>query len=282
MIEAEKANYAIRWRCVLLGVPRSTFYYWKDKAETATEARRRVLAVKVQRVRAHLDDVLASEEHTSRSVRDQLKRERARLEAAEDQCVELNGDPDWPAEKLTERVRDLRLKKAAIDEQLEASEATEARQTTETLLDFLADPRSVYRSACDADRKLLNQICFTALYLERDQHGIKTARAEHAATAAPLLKQIRSQRTRNGAAPEDNTVHENGFHKPMGSDKEPCVHEGGLEPPRPRAQEPKSCASASSATRARSGRAAAPGSLARCSTLPRKAATSVSHACSVP
>ena len=187
-------------------------------------------------VRSHLDEVLASEAHTSRAVRDQLKRERARLEAAEGQCVELIGDPDWPAAKLTERIRDLRVKKAAIDEQLEAAdttETTEARQTIETLLDFLADPRSVYRSARDADRKLLNQICFTALYLDRGQHGLQTTRAEHAATAAPLLKQIESQRTRNGVVPEDNAAHENGSHKPMGSDKEPFVREVGVEPTRP-------------------------------------------------
>lgn len=36
--------------CALLGVPRSTFYYWRNRAETATEARRRVLAVAIARV----------------------------------------------------------------------------------------------------------------------------------------------------------------------------------------------------------------------------------------
>lgn len=36
--------------CALLGVPRSTFYYWKDKAETQTEARRRHLTTEVERV----------------------------------------------------------------------------------------------------------------------------------------------------------------------------------------------------------------------------------------
>ncbi len=36
--------------CALLGVPRSTFYYWRGRAETATEARRRYLAVEVNRV----------------------------------------------------------------------------------------------------------------------------------------------------------------------------------------------------------------------------------------
>lgn len=36
--------------CALLGVPRSTFYYWRNRAETATAARRHILAVEIERV----------------------------------------------------------------------------------------------------------------------------------------------------------------------------------------------------------------------------------------
>lgn len=50
MIDAEKANYKIAWMCRLLRVPRSSFYAWRNKAETATAARRRELAVQVRRV----------------------------------------------------------------------------------------------------------------------------------------------------------------------------------------------------------------------------------------
>lgn len=52
MIEAEKANYPIRWMCQMLEVPRSSFYEWRRQAtrETATQARRRRLAVEVKRV----------------------------------------------------------------------------------------------------------------------------------------------------------------------------------------------------------------------------------------
>jgi putative transposase len=49
VIEAEKANYKIAWMCRLLGVPRSSFYAWRHKAETATAARRRELAAQVRR-----------------------------------------------------------------------------------------------------------------------------------------------------------------------------------------------------------------------------------------
>jgi transposase InsO family protein len=52
LIEAEKANYPIRWMCQLLNVPRSSFYAWRERArtETATQERRRLLAEQVQRV----------------------------------------------------------------------------------------------------------------------------------------------------------------------------------------------------------------------------------------
>jgi putative transposase len=50
LIEAEKANYKIAWMCGLLDVPRSSFYAWRGRVETAITARRRELAVEVTRV----------------------------------------------------------------------------------------------------------------------------------------------------------------------------------------------------------------------------------------
>jgi putative transposase len=51
VIEAEKVNYPV-WMCRLLAVPRSSFYAWRAQAatETATQERRRELAVHVTRV----------------------------------------------------------------------------------------------------------------------------------------------------------------------------------------------------------------------------------------
>ena len=50
MIDAEKATYPIAMMCSLLRVSRSTFYAWRDRAESATPARRRDLAALVPRV----------------------------------------------------------------------------------------------------------------------------------------------------------------------------------------------------------------------------------------
>jgi putative transposase len=43
VIDAEKATYKISWMCALLSVPRSSFYAWRNRAETPTAARRREL-----------------------------------------------------------------------------------------------------------------------------------------------------------------------------------------------------------------------------------------------
>lgn len=50
MIEVEKANYDVAFMCRLLHVPRSSFYAWRHRVETAGQARRRQLAGEVGRV----------------------------------------------------------------------------------------------------------------------------------------------------------------------------------------------------------------------------------------
>ncbi|NAE18318.1 IS3 family transposase [Enterococcus hirae] len=44
VIDAEKATYPITFMCALLGVARSTYYAWTTRVESATAARRRMLA----------------------------------------------------------------------------------------------------------------------------------------------------------------------------------------------------------------------------------------------
>jgi putative transposase len=50
VIDAEKASYPVACMCRLLGVPRSSFYAWRHRAETASAARCRELAIEVRRV----------------------------------------------------------------------------------------------------------------------------------------------------------------------------------------------------------------------------------------
>jgi len=50
LIDAEKARSPVVWMCRLLGVSRSTFSAWRNRAETGSAARRRELAEHVRRV----------------------------------------------------------------------------------------------------------------------------------------------------------------------------------------------------------------------------------------
>jgi putative transposase len=49
-VEAEKANYTIRFMCDLLDLARSSFYAWRARSETPTAARRRLLGEHIRRV----------------------------------------------------------------------------------------------------------------------------------------------------------------------------------------------------------------------------------------
>jgi putative transposase len=50
VIDAEKANYPITFMCQLLGVPRSSLYAWRNRVESASSTRRRLLGEQIQRV----------------------------------------------------------------------------------------------------------------------------------------------------------------------------------------------------------------------------------------
>src|ERR671929_159755 len=50
LVEAEKARFPVTFMCDLLGVARSSFYAWRNRVQTPTQARRRALAGQVQRV----------------------------------------------------------------------------------------------------------------------------------------------------------------------------------------------------------------------------------------
>ncbi|WP_199040027.1 recombinase family protein [Glycomyces salinus] len=69
-------------------------------------------------IRSGLADALEAEGSVTEAMRRELERELRRLETAEDQCVDLIGHPDWPADKLTTKIRRLRDQREAINARL--------------------------------------------------------------------------------------------------------------------------------------------------------------------
>ncbi len=186
-------------------------------------------------IRSGLADALEAEGSVTEAMRRELERELRRLETAENQCVDLIGHPDWPADKLTDKIRRLRDQREAINARLKdvhAQRLDQAGETVELLLQLMSDPKRFYRDAADDIRRMLNRICFNKLFLDRGDHGPTVKRTEHAETAGPLVRWVCDRRDTNGATPTGNAT-ENYVQKHPGSDKEPFVREGGLEPPRP-------------------------------------------------
>jgi site-specific DNA recombinase len=185
----------------------------------------------VARTRAGLERVAATDERTAQSLRRNLKRERARLDALEDQILELLGHPDWPTEKLTAKIRDITSQRAAIDAQLAETGRPRLDQAAELIapfLEMLADPRRLYESLVEDDRQTLNAICFTRLHVDTDADQRATiAQSATTGSIAPLLDH-RDRGRKNGTCPKAGAV--NDLSKGQGSSTDPVVELRGFEP----------------------------------------------------
>jgi site-specific DNA recombinase len=94
-----------------------------------------------------------------------------KLDRQEDQFLDLIGDPDWPKEKIAERMRKIRDERARLKRQLDQSERSDLDQGQETLravLELLSRPDELYRTAGKRGKRALNQAIFTKLYLDVD------------------------------------------------------------------------------------------------------------------
>ena len=85
--------------------------------------------------------------------------------------MDLVGDPDWPREKISQRLRQIRDERERLRRQLANTERPELdaeREAIEILLDLLTEPRQLYRLASRRARKVLNQAFFERLYVDSD------------------------------------------------------------------------------------------------------------------
>jgi site-specific DNA recombinase len=102
------------------------------------------------RVSEAMDNAITEESVTTGGRRDQLKKQLAKLDVQEDQFIDLVGDPDWPKEKISARLRRIRDQRARLQRQLDQTERPDldtGRATLRMLLDLLARPHELYRLA---------------------------------------------------------------------------------------------------------------------------------------
>ena len=110
---------------------------------------------------------------TAERLSDQLGRQLAKLNAQEDRYLDLVGEPDWPKEKLSAKMRVIREERARIQERLAQADSPidGGYDVLEMALRVLGNPLALYQQANQRTRKIINEAIFPKLYIDADPEG---------------------------------------------------------------------------------------------------------------
>jgi site-specific DNA recombinase len=127
------------------------------------------------------DEIIASEHDTAAHLRRQLSARLKELDAQETGLVACIGQPDMPAEKITEQLRQVRRDMAALKNQLEhaTTQLGTGRELLALALDMLTQPRRAYDGHHDTGKGVLFQSIFKRVYLDADTDPITTKVTGH-------------------------------------------------------------------------------------------------------
>lgn len=170
------------------------------------------------------------------------------LSNKEDRLLDLVGDPDWPKEKLSTRMRDIRDQRTRIQERLDSlgSPVSEGHEVLTGVLRLLSDPQRTYLEAKVRQRKVLNKAIWGKLWVNVDEDGqpviANDALNEPFSTTVYLRREwslseaVEAEQTKRGARQADTALENLGLlpaHYLMGqcSNKSPMVGDEGFEPP---------------------------------------------------
>ncbi|WP_255783544.1 recombinase family protein [Mycobacteroides abscessus] len=105
------------------------------------------------------------------SNRKQMKKRLTEIDRQEDRYIELALDPDWPKEKLTNKLRQLRDERKRLTEELAAGEhaVTEAQANASSVLDYLEEPYELYQRSGIRTKTAMNRTIFTGLRIDADE-----------------------------------------------------------------------------------------------------------------
>ena len=87
------------------------------------------------------------------------------MDAQEDRYLDLVGDPDWPKEKLSAKMRTIREERARIQERLAQSDnpIDGGYDVLDMALRLLCNPLALYQQANQRTRKVINKAIFPRL-----------------------------------------------------------------------------------------------------------------------
>jgi site-specific DNA recombinase len=109
-----------------------------------------------------------NEQQTTRTVRDNLAKQLARLDVQEERLLDLAADGTTTAAKVRARLNKIGLERRRVTEHLNHSEnrLTQGADLIDTALDLLEQPQQLYRASTDDGRRLLNQTFYDRLLID--------------------------------------------------------------------------------------------------------------------
>jgi site-specific DNA recombinase len=194
------------------------------------------------RINTAITAALADNTNLNENHRQRLKQQLAKLSRQEDQYLDLVGDPDWPRQKLAERLRRIRDERAHLEQQLDRTERPDldaGRQALTAAMDLLTHPNKLYQQANERARRVLNQAIFTRLYVDADDEGPTVQQDEPTHPFAPLIATQRTIKQNGGVAArkggdtavsDERTASLLAAVQGRGSSKAELVEVAGIEP----------------------------------------------------
>ena len=125
------------------------------------------------RIRSLANEALGDASALSHNLRAETERRLKELDDKEDAHLDLIGDPDWPQDKLRERLREIRRQQATLRNQLRTPTANlhDGHATLLATLDLLERPQELYVAASDDVRRVLNTAVFDKLKVDHSDDG---------------------------------------------------------------------------------------------------------------
>lgn len=124
----------------------------------------------IAEVNALLDDALADEQSSVRTMHTALKRRLEELDGQEERLLDLAADGSIPQERIKARLRRIQVERDRAKEGLlgTGAELGVGANVLQEALSFVADLHAMYRDACDETRRLMNQTFYQRFYVDEE------------------------------------------------------------------------------------------------------------------
>jgi hypothetical protein len=112
------------------------------------------------RITAAMHAAMSEDGDATTTLRTQIDKQLAALDIREDHYLDLVGNPDWPTDKLSAKMREVRAEGGQLTARLDDTRRPDLSgglAIITHILDLLTDPHGMYVQAGEASKRVLNE-----------------------------------------------------------------------------------------------------------------------------